>query len=246
MPEGESRHLRKTLRLKAGDSCLVTDGTQREAEAQIRDFSPTGEAQLKIEKIWDHPKMRESKLTLHAYVAIPQKGKMDWLIEKAQELSLDAIHPLETERTMVKMSREKKASALARWTKIAREAAKQSGSPLLTIALPDTLERILSGVRDNEEIVLFHPRPDALTFRAWIDGLRQKGASLRPFRAVGPEGPLHLFFGPEGGFTNREIQMVLHKAKACLGPTLVSLGPSILKVDTAFLSVTGALKFLFA
>ena len=128
----QTHHLRDTLRLEVGDPCLVIDAGGREAEARVRSFSNGGCAQLTLEK--ERPATDgSSRLKCHAYVALGQRGKFDTLVEKAQELGLTALHPMETQRTMTRMTAEKKEKALARWEKIAREAAKQSGRPRAVI-----------------------------------------------------------------------------------------------------------------
>lgn len=238
----ETHHLKNILRLKVGDSCLVTDGTGKEAEARVSDFAKDGTTKLQIEtphRIEDSGKVC-APLILCAGVALPQKGKMDDLMAKAQELGLDSLCPLETEHTVVKMSAENKGKALRRWQKITAESAKQSGSlKLIDISTPWSFEGAVTEIPHGDLVAIFHPAKDAVPFREWIQTLEgiyhSSGATL------------HLFFGPEGGFSEKEIRQVVETRKF-LGasiPTLVSLGKNILKIDTAFLGVLSALRFLF-
>ena len=214
------------MRLEAGESCLVTDGHGREAQARILDFGKDGQARLFIEKI--SVRAPGNSLVIRAFPALPQKGKMDDLIEKAQELGVDEILPVETRRTMVKMSHASWPRVESRWTRIAQEAAKQSGSlRLLQIHGPVLFEKALKGLGEKEQAAVFDPRDPAGPFRPWALGLK-------------PELPVSLFWGPEGGFTEEELALARSR-----GASIVKLTDTILKVDTAFLGVISALRFLW-
>lgn len=223
------------LRLKIQDPCLVIDGSSAEATARVSRFLADGRAELVIEK--KSGVRRPPHFSLSAYVAIPQHGKLDFLIEKAQELGLAAFHPLETRRTVVRMSEAKKEKAFARWQKIAREAAKQSGaSSLMKLTRPRSLKETLEEIPAVSPVILFHPDERAVPIKEWLKQLeepREKGRS-------GDSAALHLFFGPEGGFAPEEVRRVLDRKPSFQ----VGLGESLLKVDTAFLAVTSALRLL--
>ncbi len=228
MEKNEAHHLRKTLRLGQGERCLVTDGKGKEAEARIEGFFSDGRARLILEKMIT-PGDCISGLILRAYVAVLQKNKLDYLIEKSQELGVQEFVPLETQRTTVKMSEQSCKKVLLRWNKIAREAAKQSGSlELIKISPPRSFEKSLSAVPSNEKIVIFHPQETAIPFSEWISPIQSAS-------------PFNLFWGPEGGFTEKEID----SAKRFSGCRVVNLGKRILKADTAYLGVLASLRFLF-
>lgn len=223
----ETEHLRKTLRMKEGDRCLVTDGSGQEGEAVIVSFAADGQAVLRIEEI--HPvEPFETALCLTVYPALIQKGKIDDLVRQMQELGAAGFFPVESERTIVKMDAGAKVKAAQRWEKIAREAAKQSGSlSVLKIAEPAALKEVLKGIPAGETKVVFHPGSESTAFRPWTKSI-QKGDKL------------HLFFGPEGGFSEKEA--AIFRAHDFYQ---VGLGPTLLKADTALLGVVSALKFLF-
>jgi 16S rRNA (uracil1498-N3)-methyltransferase len=165
-------------------------------------------------------------------VAIPQRAKMDWIIEKSQELGISEMIPIETERTIVRMSGDARKRVLARWEKIIREAAKQSwNTTLLKIFSPLPLSKAVQFIPDGEPVLFFHPEPKATRFSDWIrDGI----LNSRPNEIKS----VHVFFGPEGGFSEGDWTIVQQK-----NAQMIYLGDPILKVETAVVAVAGAIKF---
>jgi len=229
LEKDETRHLRDTLRLEVGERCLVTDGKGKEAEARIEGFFLDGRTRLILETVVASAGNTD-KLVLKVYVAIVQKNKLDYLIEKSQELGVQEFIPLETERTAVKMSEQNQGKVLLRWNKIAQEAAKQSGSlDLMKINVPQSFKESLLAISRNETTAVFHPSESAIPFSDWTNRIQ-------------PCSSLHLFLGPEGGFSEKEISF----AKNLPHCEAVSLGKRILKTDTAYLGVVSSLRFLFS
>jgi len=226
----ESRHLRQILRLKPGDACLVTDGSGQEAEAEVCDFSLKGEATLKIRT--SRQPLSDTACFIRALPALT-KGKMDFLVEKAQELGVNAFRPVMTARSEMKFNRETQERVVTRWQKKAREAAKQSGSlRLMEIGSVLSLRDVLGEIPAEESAVIFHPSNESIPFSVWVQELAAKQDSkLR----------LNLFFGPEGGFDEKELEAAKKQSPSLI---LVNLGPSILRVETAYVGVLAAVRFL--
>lgn len=97
----ESLHLRQTLRLNPGDRCLVADSQGRQSEAEIESFAPDGRARLKLGAV--SVPAENAALRIHLCAAIPKGIKFEYLIQKAQEIGLDALTPVMTERTVVRL-----------------------------------------------------------------------------------------------------------------------------------------------
>lgn len=243
LPQKETRHLKKTLRLDVGDDCLLTDGSGREAKARVEDFSSAGESYLRVEELVTG-KDPERYFKLFFYVALPQREKMDFLVQKAQEWGVEQLCPVRTKRTVVRMTEANRQKVLQRWNKIAREASKQSGSlRLLNVREPASFQAALEGLGAGQKAVIFHPADGAVPFRDWIRMLQKDFESDTP--SLGADGPvpdrvLHLFLGPEGGFSDDEVRSAVSR-----GAIVVSLGRSILKVDTAFLGILSTVRLLF-
>src|SRR3989338_2121601 len=125
----ETHHLKKIIRLKEGDFCLVADGQGSEAEAEILRFNTDQTVSLKILNQPDfYPAAAgHSSVRIHVFQALLQKGKQDFLIEKSKELSVDRVVFVHTERSQVKVAPAKRVQVLSRWQKICQGALKQSG-----------------------------------------------------------------------------------------------------------------------
>jgi len=217
--------------LKAGGACQIFNRDGFGAEALIEEVSWSGGARLRLRNIFP---LRKSPLFLKVAQALPQKKKIDGLVEKAEELGVQELWILETKRTIVKMSQEACQRARRRWERIVIEAAKQSSSPILMrVEGPFSFEAVIEeklGSRD--QAFLFHPDPEGLAFFDFVQGLRHSQIQESP-------SPLFLFFGPEGGFTEGEVRLAESR-----GVRKVFLGPSTLRLETAFLGVVSSIRFL--
>ena len=226
LSQSESKHLHETLRLEVGDICRVVDGRDHEAEAVVKSLLPGTQVQLRIESIL--PSFQEKGLCLILYPALLQKGKTDDLVEKAQELGVQSLMPIETERTVARMNPKAQAKVLQRWSRISQEAAKQSGTRrLIDIREPQSLKDALSNLSEKDKIVFFHPTQEAMAFETWV-------------KSVSLSQKMHLFLGPEGGFSEKEVLRLEEH-----GATKVRLTETILRADTAFIGVVASLRFLF-
>jgi 16S rRNA (uracil1498-N3)-methyltransferase len=199
-----------------------------------------GESRLVVEKIRRRQASR-AKLRIRTVQAFSKKGIMDFLIEKAQELGVEEFCPIETERSAIRIFRENQSKILIRWRRKAREAAKQSGALNLThILSPQTFQEALAKIPREEEMALFHPTQDSLAFRQWIQTMEETQR-----KSLGQDRFLNLFFGPEGGFSEREIEHAkTEREKSGSSCTIVSLGENILRVETAFLGVISSLRLI--
>ena len=231
----ETHHLRHIIRLKIGDPCLLTDGLGLEAEATITEFLEDGTSRLKVEKITKaYP--AQSGIRIRVFPALTKTDKMDDLVEKAQELGVEEFWPVHAERSILSIKEDKQPKVLSRWEKKAREAAKQSGSlNLLRIEPPQSFKQTVERIPPKEPMILFHPTAKAISFKQWIQRMDRDA------------GILNLFFGPEGGYMEEEIEFAKTlREKTGSSCTIVSLGRTILKIDTAFVGVISAVKFLLS
>lgn len=218
----DAHKIAHVLRLSAGDRIEIIDSTATEFDAAIKTIGRSVRAVL-LEK-------RDSRQTvpsLRADVAqaVPKGSRMDFVVEKGTELGARAFLPFLCERAVGRGVGEEK---IARWRRLARAAAQQSGRlDVPQISDPLAYDALLSTF-DDYDVVLF----------AWelapYQALREALLSLLPER-----GNILIVIGPEGGFTHAEAAAALER-----GAVAISLGPRILRTDTAamaLLAVIGAL-----
>src|SRR5215207_6907937 len=122
----EARHLREVLRLKPGDEVYVFDGLGHEFRCTVSN-ARRDSAELRIEAEVE-PAKPESQLQLNLCVALLKGEKFDLVVQKATELGVSKVTPLITRYADIHLRDAADATKrVARWQRIALEAAKQSG-----------------------------------------------------------------------------------------------------------------------
>jgi 16S rRNA (uracil1498-N3)-methyltransferase len=218
------RHIAAALRMKPGETLVLCDGKGTEYAATI---SQIGRAELVAEIVNEAKReMPYPRVTLGQ--GLPKSDKMDWIVQKATELGVSNILPLATERTIVKIKDEEKR--INRWQKIAREAAMQSNR----MDIPD-IGQIVSF---KEFLRSLTPDPRTLLLLPWEEGTEPIKNVLRQNAEV---KNILILIGPEGGFSVAEADMAKSK-----GFHLVSLGPNILRTETAAIAVLSMIGYEFS
>ncbi len=240
IPAAEARHFQKTLRLKPGDSLLLTDEGGQEAVAAIETYETDGSAWVGIVGLSTAHSGRQGPL-IRLFIAFAAKGVMDDLVGKCQELGVDEFRPVVTERTVVLLSNEKEEKVLERWYKIVRQAAKQSANTrLMAVFKPEKMQAAMAELEPDGEAVFFHPEvSEPLGWGVWLGAIQSK-KNVEDLR-------LNLFIGPEGGFSENEIRKARQAAQAqglCFSQ--VNLGPHILRVPTAVIAAVSTARLLLA
>ncbi len=204
-------HMKKVLRIRRGDTVEVSDGEQWEYEAEVEDFDETS-AKLRI---LDKQKFaREPALRVTLFQGMPKAGKMDLIIQKCVELGVYSIVPVFMDRCDVKDhgKMEKKAE---RWQKISDEACKQCRRGIIPeVKLPVKDPEMLSMLEDFDLVLFPYENEEEYSIRDALEKLKD-----RPETAA-------IVIGPEGGFSDREAQL-LQKYEC------VTLGKTILRTETA-------------
>lgn len=220
----EAHHIQNVMRLKRFDKVAAFDGSGKEYTGFIRD---AGAGSVTVEIVETRVPPNSEKIRTTLIQAIPKKEKMDYIVEKATELGVNHILPVVTARTIVEWDEKKKASAVTRWQKIALEASKQCGR--VDIPEVETIEDFGDAVKGAGDYNL-----------ALIAALNDKTIPLKEV-VRGFKGPsVAVAIGPEGDFTPEEIEKAVEA-----NFKLISLGPRVLKSDTAGLAVLSILNYEF-
>lgn len=227
MTGDDLRHIRTVLRKQPGDLLILLDGKGKEYTARIVRMERTeivAEVVSEITREAPHP-------VITLCQGLPKADKMDWIVQKATELGVAAIVPLITERTIVKIKDEEKR--VSRWQKIAREAAMQSNRPDIPLVEPVQSFRnfIFSLAPDPRPLDprSSAPEPGTLLLLPWEEGTLPIKDILRETSGI---KKIIVLIGPEGGFSEAEAGAARGK-----GFHPVSLGPNILRTETAAVAV---------
>ncbi len=218
----EAHHILDVMRLKKGDSVAAFDGSGREYAGIIKETRPKD---LTIEVTSTREAAACEKVAVTLAQAIPKKDKMDYIVEKATELGVHAIAPVETMRTIVRLKGDKAKERVERWQRIAREAAKQCGR---------TTVPAVEKIKDYDSFLKDAKGYDLSLMACLSEGTIDIKEALRKRRAKN----VLLCVGPEGDFTPDEIV----SARSC-GMEMISLGPMVLKSDTAGLAALAVINY---
>jgi len=205
-------HLGRIVRTSTGDAVVLFDGNGNEVAATVRAVH-TREVLVEVTSPLDIPIGRSPRIHLEIACALPRSARADWLLEHGTEAGVSTFRPILTERT------NRRAEDRAHWQRVLIEACAQCDRAILpTIAETTSLADLCAAPGIAERYVATQA-PVELTAATSTSCL--------------------LVIGPEGGFTDREVAMLL-----AAGFAARSLGPLTLRTETAV--VAGATRLLQA
>jgi 16S rRNA (uracil1498-N3)-methyltransferase len=217
LPPEVAHHIH-VVRLAPGDPLTLFDGSGGQYEAVLADV---GKKRATAEVRAFDPREVELPYPVTLAQALPEGAKMDWIVEKAVELGVAAVQPLAARRCVVRLSAERAEKKLAHWRAVVVAAAEQSGrNRLARVDEPAELKEWLARPAEGPRLLLSPRATQSLP--DWA-------------RATAP-GPVTVLIGPEGGFTDEE-----EDAAQAAGAIAVSLGPRVLRTETAGLALLAAL-----
>ncbi len=213
LSEDQAHYVRDVLRMVEGNRVELFDGEGRIARTTL--VSIDDEVVVEIDELVESTR-GESPLRCVLFQAIPKGKRWKWILEKSTELGVDAIVPLETKRTVVKIPDKRLKRRMPRWEKILSSAARQCERAVVpSIDRPVSLLQAAKQVQCDVHL-LAHPTPKARTPAQVLDVIDD------PVDSVG------IWIGPEGGFSDEEIDSLVQQGMHPIG-----LGPRILRADTA-------------
>ena len=220
LPDDAAHHAARVLRLLKGDAIVLFNGEGGEYHGDITHIDKHA-VTIRLERFNDAD--RESPLDVTLVQAITSGERMDYAIQKAVELGVSRIVPVTTERTSIKLKPERASKRLEHWQKVVHSACEQCGRNRIPQVIAVTgLSEYLSA-HDGDVMWMLHP-------------LNAQPVSQQPK----PAGGLTIVIGPEGGFSEAELLVAQHHK--C---TAISLGPRILRMETAGPAVLAVLQSLW-
>lgn len=227
VPKEQEHHMIKVMRMNIAECCEIVDEKEQLYIAKLTQVSPL---ELTIE---EHKEQNvELPIDVTIFVGLSKGDKLETLVQKATELGVHTIVPVEMKRNMVKWTKDKSQKKIERLQKIAQEAAEQSHrlhvpkvSELMTLK-----ESVVLAKQSTKALVAFEEvakEGEAVVFVQTLTSL-QKGDSIA------------FYFGPEGGFDLQEIEYLNSKeVHSC------ALGPRILRAETAPMYALAAVSYHF-
>ena len=216
--DGPALHHLRVARVVAGEQVEVFDGRGRAWLARVETVDETGA----LLRLGDERRGTTGRPVI-LIQGLPKGDKLELVLQKATELGVSAVWPVLTERSVARPKPEALGTRHVRWQRIVEEAARQSGRT------------------EVPEVATLRPLEDAARTlapgpRLLILDEEERGERLGP--AAG-DGAVALVVGPEGGLTREEV-----RALRDLGGVPVSLGPLVLRTETAGLAALAVLRHL--
>ena len=217
----DAHQIKDVLRMKVGDRLELLTGDGQVHEAKIIGLTKD---RVACEVIASGAADGEPKIKITLAQSLPKGRKMDLIVEKCVELGVHQIIPLLTERTVAKDAK------LDRWRKIAKEAAEQSRRAIIPEIRPLMKFENLLKLKEQFDLALI---PWELEQKTTLKQALTSNYSLPPSLSS-----ILLLIGPEGGFSQAEVA-----AAVKAGFVAVSLGPRILRTETAGFAALAAITY---
>ena len=225
--DSDYNHIAHVLRMKVGEQFSVSIREEEEGRElfyeieEITDSAVIGKLCF-IEKVGN-----ELPSKIYLFQGLPKVDKMELIIQKAVELGAFEIVPMSTKRCIVKLDEKKAESKVKRWQAIAEAAAKQSKRAIIpNVHMPMTMKEAVQYAKDMDVKLIPYEMAEH------IDETKKIIEAIRPGQSIA------VFIGPEGGFSEQEIDLCNEN-----GIKPITLGKRILRTETAGFTIISWLMY---
>jgi 16S rRNA (uracil1498-N3)-methyltransferase len=216
--------LRNVLRLRPGDRVLLLDNSGWEHEVELREVSSQ---RIEGQVVHKSVATGEPRTKITMYQALLKLNRFEWVLQKCTELGIVGFVPMITERCIIGSLEDISKTKTERWWRILMEAAEQSGRGRLPTLRPAML--FSAACQDAAKA--------GLTLIPWEEETERNLRSVLE-SAERPPFSINLLVGPEGGFTEQELEQARR-----YGAVPITLGPRILRAETAGLVAASAILY---
>lgn len=217
-------HIRNVLRMQNGEEVEISDGTGREYVCRIREMN---ERQITLDIEQKRISVAELPSRITLLQGIPKGDKMELIVQKAVELGVSEIVPVEMKRTVVRLDAKKAQKKKERWNSIAESAAKQSKRGII----PQ-----VTNVMSFQEAVSYAAQSDVLLIP--YECAENMEQTRQIISGIQPGDSVAVWIGPEGGFEEQEVERIVLQ-----GGKPITLGHRILRTETAGLAIVSILMY---
>lgn len=221
-------HILNVLRLKKLDQIIV--GNKDTGNSYLSEIIEMRKDSIICKIVDNILETTESFVNVDLFQGLPKLDKLEYIIQKATELGVKSIYPVNFERCIVKIDSKSEVKKLERWQKIAEVASKQSKRDVI----PDikniiNVENICQNAKKYDMIILAYENERGNTLKNVLKDL-DKSKQLN----------IGIIIGPEGGLTEKEVEKLIK-----IGAKSVTLGKRILRTETASLVMLSSIIYEF-
>ncbi len=218
-------HIKNVLRMAVGDKLFVSVEGKTDL-CEIEGFSGESVVTKILEENYQDTSL---PIKIYLFQGLPKSDKMELIIQKAVELGVHEIIPVEMSRCVVKLEPKKRLSRVARWQAIAESGAKQSKRNLIPqISQILSYKEALNKACELDLLLVPYESKN---------GMADTKSALSQIKSGMSVG---ILIGPEGGFDEKEVESAFN-----MGGKVISLGKRILRTETAAITAT-AMCMLYA
>ena len=218
-------HIKNVLRMKIGEEISVSNGIDsNEYRCEIAKIE---EDRICCNLMFIKEDGIELPSKIYLFQGLPKADKMELIIQKAVELGVYEVIPVQTARAVVKLDEKKAKSKTARWQTISEAAAKQSKRQIIPVVKePMSFKAAMEYAKSLDSNIIPYELAEGM------ESMKEFLSDVKSKKSIG------IFIGPEGGFTEEEVDMAVNN-----NVTTVSLGKRILRTETAGMTVLSILMY---
>ncbi|MEW4370646.1 16S rRNA (uracil(1498)-N(3))-methyltransferase [Paenibacillus kandeliae] len=229
----DARHIIRVMRSQEGDELIACDGNQLDVLAEIMSMDEGIVTARIVERL---EQLSEAKVQVTIAQSLPKGDKMETVIQKCTELGAASFVPFLSKRTVVQYDARKEEKRLQRWSKIAKEAAEQSHrSRVPQIGHALTWKQLLGSLEVYDLICFCYEKENGHQLRDVVQPFAHR---LQERTAQEQTARVLIVVGPEGGFTEQEVEEAEGR-----GATSTGLGRRILRTETAAMTALACIMY---
>ncbi len=220
-------HIAHVLRMKVGEQFSVSVREESEARELFYEIEEINENSVIGNLCFVEEVGNELPSKIYLFQGLPKVDKMELIIQKAVELGAFEIVPMATKRCVVKLDEKKTASKIKRWQAISEAAAKQSKRAIIpNVHMPMTMKEAIQYASSMDVKLIPYEMAEH------IEDTRKLIEAIKPGQSIA------VFIGPEGGFSEQEIELCNENE---IKP--ITLGKRILRTETAGFTIISWLMY---
>ena len=223
------KHIKNVLRKKINDKIIVCNSeTTRDYICKIKDIT---DEKIECEIIENIEENVESNVQISIFQGLPKADKMELVIQKAVELGVYDITPVEMQRCIVKLDNKDKIKKIQRWQKISEVAAKQSGRNIIpNINNIIDLKKVCNLCQNYDIVLVAYENEKENKLKYQIKKIKEK---------IKSDIKIAILIGPEGGIDEKEIEIL----KEIDNVKIITLGKRILRTETVALNMLSIVMY---
>ena len=220
-------HIANVLRMKVGEQFSVSIRGDEDGKEIFYEIESINSSSVVGKLCFIEEGSQELPSKIYLFQGLPKVDKMELIIQKAVELGAFEIVPMATKRCVVKLDEKKSQSKIKRWQAIAEAAAKQSKRAIIpNVHMPMTMKEAVQYAKDMDVKLIPYENAEHM------DETKKLIEGIKPGESVA------VFIGPEGGFSEEEIEL-------CRASDIkpITLGKRILRTETAGFTIISWLMY---